>query len=496
MEEENKLIKQRKANLEALRKLGINPYPYNFDRNASSIQILNKHASVKADEKTKEKYKITGRITNFRVMGKATFGHLLDATGKIQFYFRQDDLGTKDYKAFTKLLDLGDIIGIEGKVFRTRKGELSLWAEKITLLSKSIKPLPEKFHGLKDVEQRYRQRYIDLISNPEVREIFVKRTKIIQAVREFLDSRGFLEVETPILQPVYGGASARPFKTFMHELKQEVYLSISPETYLKRLLVGGYEKVYTICKNFRNESIDRTHNPEFTMMECYQAYVDYEEMMKITEQLYEYIAKKINNSTIIEIEGKKIDLRAPWKRMTMSEAIKKHGKIDVEKMSLKEIQDYIKKNNIKYEGGKNKGLMVAAIFEEVAEEHLIEPTHIIDHPKETRVLCKVHRKEHHLIERFEPYINSCEVGNGYSELNDAKLQKELFEDQERQRKEGNEEASKMDVDFVNALEVGMPPAGGLGIGIDRMVMLITGQPSIRDVIFFPFMKNLDDKKEL
>ena len=489
MEEENKLIKQRKANLEALRKLGINPYPYNFDRNASSIQILNKHASVKADEKTKEKYKITGRITNFRVMGKATFGHLLDATGKIQFYFRQDDLGTKDYKAFTKLLDLGDIIGIEGKVFRTRKGELSLWAEKITLLSKSIKPLPEKFHGLKDVEQRYRQRYIDLISNPEVREIFVKRTKIIQAVREFLDSRGFLEVETPILQPVYGGASARPFKTFMHELKQEVYLSISPETYLKRLLVGGYEKVYTICKNFRNESIDRTHNPEFTMMECYQAYVDYEEMMKIAEQLYEYVAKKVNGTTIIEIEGKKIDLKAPWKRLTMADAIKKFGNIDISKMEIKDLQKVIKENKVKYDGDLNKGLMIAAIFEELAEEHLIEPVHIIDHPKETTALCKNHRKYHHLIERFEPYINSWEAGNGYSELNDPVMQRELLEDQEKLRKKGNESVYPMDEDFVNAIEIGMPPAGGLGIGIDRMVMLITGQPSIRDVIFFPFMKS-------
>ena len=495
MTAEENLISQRLEKLEAIKKLGFNPYPYSYKQEQHAKEILEKYSELKNEEKTKDNVSVAGRIITLRQMGKASFGHIQDESGKIQFYIREDGVGNKLYELF-KNLDLGDIIGIEGLPFRTKTGEVSIWVKNLELLTKSLRPLPEKWHGLKDVEIRYRQRYVDLIVNPEVRDIFIKRTKIIKAVREFLDSRGFLEVETPLLQPVYGGANARPFRTFIHDLKQEVYLSISPETYLKRLLTGGYEKVYTICKNFRNESIDRTHNPEFTMMECYQAYVDYEEMMKITEQLYEYIAKKINNSTIIEIEGKKIDLRAPWKRMTMSEAIKKHGKIDVEKMSLKEIQDYIKKNNIKYEGEKNKGLMVAAIFEEVAEEHLIEPTHIIDHPKETTVLCKVHRKEHHLIERFEPYINSWEVGNGYSELNDAKLQKELFEDQERQRKEGNEEASKMDEDFVNALEVGMPPAGGLGIGIDRMVMLITGQPSIRDVIFFPFMKNLDDKKEL
>jgi lysyl-tRNA synthetase class 2 len=423
-------------------------------------------------------------------MGKASFGNIQDQSGQIQFYIREDDVGKNLYHIFKKL-DLGDIIGVKGTIFRTKMGEISVYAEEFELLAKSVRPLPEKFHGLKDVEIRYRQRYLDLISNPEVKEIFVKRTEIIKAMREFLDSKGFLEVETPILQKIYGGANARPFKSFLHDLKMDIYMRISDELYLKRLVTGGFEKVYEIGKDFRNESIDRTHNPEFTVMECYWAYVDYNDMMKLTEEMIEFIAKKVLGKTKIEYQGNKIDLKAPWKRMTMKDSIKKFAEIDLDEYNDEELMDLLRNYNIGYEGDFSRGIATQLIFEELVETKLIQPIFITDHPRESTPLCKLHRKHKDLIERFEPFICGMELGNSYTELNDPELQKELLEKQARELVKGTEEAHPMDEDFIKSVEFGMPPMGGLGIGVDRLIMILTDSASIRDVIFFPFMKDVE-----
>ncbi|MBW2998485.1 lysine--tRNA ligase [Candidatus Woesearchaeota archaeon] len=429
-----------------------------------------------------------------RNMGKAAFFNLQDQDGTIQIYIRKDDVG-ESYKVFKKC-DLGDFVGIKGECFKTKTGELSIRARDFTLLTKAIRPLPEKYHGIKDTEIKYRKRYLDLITNPESREIFIKRSKMISAIREFLNEKGFLEVETPVLHTIYGGAAAKPFTTHHNELNMDLFLRISPELYLKRLLVGGFEKVYDINKNFRNEGIDTTHNPEFTMMEVYQAYADYNDMMHLLEQMYEYVALKVLGTTKIKFKDQEIDVKAPWDRITMAEAIKKYAKIDVLNMSADELMAFIKENNIEFDKEERWGNMITVIYEELCEDKFINPTFILDHPLESTPLCKTHRDDDRLIERFEPMCMGMELANAYSELNDPIQQRKLLEDQQRQLAKGDEEANPLDEDFIQAIEQGMPPAGGLGVGIDRMLMLLLGQESIRDIIFFPTMKPIvEEKKE-
>src|SRR3989344_1511684 len=486
MEEEHRLIVQRKQKLQELKKNNIDPYPYKFDKKDNSKDILENFKKLKKEEKAKEKVSIAGRIMSLRIMGKVSFGHLQDAHGKIQFYIKEDEVGKKEYNTFKKF-DLGDFMGIKGNVFRTKRGEISIWVNKVELLSKSLRPLPEKWHGLKDIEIRYRQRYLDLLINHDVKEIFLKRSEIIKAIREFLDSKGFIEVETPLLQPLYGGANARPFKTKINAYNMDMYLSIFPELYLKRLIIGGFEKVYTISKNFRNEGVDKSHNPEFSMLEFYWAYADYNDIMGITEDLINYVAKKVNKSTKIKYQDKNIELKKPWKKLSMNNAIKKYLEINIEKLSDDDIKNYLRDNNIEYQGDFNRGLATELIFETLVQDKLIQPVFIIDHPKESTPLCKPKRGDNNIIERLEPYINGWEIGNGYSELNDPILQRELLEKQANQRTV-EEENHPVDEDFINALEYGMPPTGGLGIGIDRLAMILTDSPSIRDVIFFPVMK--------
>ncbi|PIN77018.1 lysine--tRNA ligase [Candidatus Woesearchaeota archaeon CG10_big_fil_rev_8_21_14_0_10_34_12] len=487
MGREEEIVKERLRKLDELRKKKINPYPHSFDKKDNASDLQEEYKKLKAGSKTKNKAIIAGRVMVKRDIGNLIFSDMRDSSGKIQLQFQKGETPKKDFEFFKKYIDTGDFVGAEGTIIKTQRGELTILVKKIEILSKATLPLPEKWHGLQDKEERYRKRYLDLVMNPEVKQVFIKREKIIDGVRQFLKEKQFNEVETPYLQAVYGGAAAKPFKTHLNSRDIDLFLAISPELYLKRLIVGGYEKVFTIARNFRNEGIDRWHNPEFTMMEIYQSYADYNDMMNLFEDIYEYTAKKINGSTKVEFRGKLIDFKKPWKRMTMKEAIKKYAGIDVEKMSMKELHNFISKNKIKIKG-ESWGWLVQALFEHFCEEKIEQPTFVIDHPLETTPLCKTHRKEDRYIERFEPICMGAELGNAYSELNDPVLQKKLLEEQQKMLKKGNEEANPYDEDFVQALELGMPPTGGLGLGIDRMVMLLTGQDSIRDVILFPFMK--------
>lgn len=486
MAREDEIINARLKKLSELKKQKTNPYTYSFDKKESALELQEKFKDIKAGSETKNKAKIAGRIKTVRDIGKLIFADLQDGSGRIQLQIQEEE-NKKALEFFKNFVDTGDFIGVEGTIIRTKRGELSILVDKVELLTKSIKPLPEKWHGLQDKEERYRKRYLDLIMNPEVKEVFLKREKIIDSTREFMKSKGFIEVETPNLQTIYGGAEARPFKTHLNALDIGLYLSISPELFLKRLIVGGFEKVFCIGKNFRNEGIDKSHNPEFTMMEFYQAYVDYNKMMELFEQIYESICKKINGKTKIGYQGNIIDFKTPWKRMTFYEALKKYSGID-EKTSDKEL---IKKaKELKIEGVEKmpRGILASEIFKKIVEPNLIQPIFITDHPKETSPLCKLNRKNPALIERFEPYCLGMELGNAYSEETDPARQRSLLEEQAKQLRTGKAEANPMDEDFVNAIEIGMPPTGGCGIGIDRMVMLLTNSPSIRDVILFPFMK--------
>lgn len=494
MERETVLIKERKRKLEEIRKLGIESYPYRYDVTHHSKDIKNQHYKLVNEP---EKISMAGRLMTLRLMGKIMFADLMDGDGKIQIYFSKKTLG--DGYGLINKLDIGDFIGASGTVFKTKTGEITLNVENYQLLCKSLRPLPEKYHGLKDPNLRYRQRSLDLIANPEVKEIFKKRSQAITAMRQFLDSKGFLEVETPTLQPVYGGASARPFVTHINALDQDFYLSVSPELYLKRLIVGGFEKAYTICKNFRNEGIDKIHNPEFTMMECYQAYVDYNDMMDLTENMYEHIFNKVNGSTKINYQGTELDFKSPWQRIKMLDAVRQHTNIDPENMTEEQLRARLKKGDLALEFYRNKvplddinrwswGELVAALFEFYAESKIIQPTFVIDHPKETTPLCKLHRTDCRLIERFEPFVYGYEIGNAYSELNDPVLQRTLLEKQASKGRGGDETAHQMDEDFCQAIEYGMPPTGGLGLGIDRLVMFLTNQSQMKDVILFPLMK--------
>jgi lysyl-tRNA synthetase, class II len=491
MEDENKLVQEKISKLNEIRDIGANPYPYNFEKKDEAKKIQEKYASLAAEEKSDDDIKIAGRIMNLRRMGKATFMHIMDESGKVQIYIRKDDIGEDAYTLLKKS-DIGDIIGVIGTIFKTKMGEISVYARSYEILCKSIRPLPEKYHGIKDKELRYRQRYVDLIMNEDVRELFKKRSIMVKAIREFMDKKGFMEVETPLLQTQYGGASARPFVTHINAWNMPMFLSIAPELFLKRLIIAGYEKVYTICKNFRNEGVDASHNPEFTMLEAYQAYADYDDMMQLIEEAYEYAATAVNGTTKVtrEINGvaTEIDFKAPWERMTTKEAIQKYLDIDVESMTADELKAFCKEQRLEYNEDDSWGKLVLNIFDELVECKIMQPVHIYDRPREGTPLCKIHRKDDRYNEQNEPVGLGMELGNMYSELNDPIRQKELFEEQLLQKEKGDDEAHPMDDDFLNALEIGMPPTGGIGFGIDRMAMLILGAESIRDVIFFPTMK--------
>ncbi len=486
--EDNRLIKERINKLQAIRELGVEPYPYSFDVDAKSAELKEKFKDIQ--EKSEEKYSVAGRIMQLRNMGKAAFFHIQDEKGRIQIYARKDEL--EDAYAIFKKCDIGDIVGIKGSVFKTKMGEISIHADEFTLLCKTLRPLPEKYHGLQDIEQRYRKRYLDLIMNQDVKDTFTKRSLMLKLIREYYDGLDFMEVETPALQTIYGGANARPFVTHINAWDMQMYMSISPELYLKRLLVGGFEKVYTICKNFRNEGVDATHNPEFTMLEFYHAYIDYNKVMEIFENMVEFLAMKIHGSTKIKRMFKEkeieVDFKAPWKRQTMGESLKEHANIDIAPLSDEEIKQLCNNYNVVLEGTYTRGLGIQLLFEELCEDKLIQPVHIVDHPKESTPLCKLKRGNDQLIERFESYCFGAEICNAYSELNNPIKQRELLEQQAEELRGGAEEAHPMDEDFIQAIEYGMPPAGGLGFGVDRMAIMLLGAESIRDVILFPTMK--------
>ncbi len=486
MPTEKELIDERIRKMQEFRKLGINPYPYRYAPTHTARQILEKYGALSIEEDSGEKASVAGRIIALRRMGKATFMHIRDATGRLQLYFKEDELGGDigGQYSLLKLYDIGDWIGAEGSIFKTKTGEVTVRVLKFEMLCKSIRPFPEKWHGLKDVEIRYRKRYLDLIMNPEVRETFRKRTKIISTIRDLLNSRGFMEVETPVLQPIYGGAAAKPFKTHINALNKDVFMRIAPELYLKKLIVGGMDRVYEIGKNYRNEDIDRFHNPEFTLLELYQAYADFNDMMELCEDIYVAAAMAIHGTTKFEYQGHQIDVKKPWKVMTMIQAIKELGGVDVEALDDKGLLARVPRKEL-LPPKPSRGLLIQALFEQLCEEKLIQPTFITHHPIETTPLCKPCKNHVSLVERFEPFIAGMEVANAYSELNDPILQRKLLEEQV---KEGKGWGQEIDEDFIQAIEYGMPPTGGMGVGIDRMVMIITNSPSIRDVIFFPFMK--------
>ena len=491
---EHRLVQERLKKRQALLEAGTDPYPYRYGKTHDAAAIKEAHADLEAEETTSKEVAVAGRIRALRVMGKASFCVLQDETGKIQVYVRKDELGDEEYKRFKKL-DIGDIVGASGTVFATKTGEVTVRAKELTLLTKSLRPLPEKYHGLQDTELRYRQRYVDLIMNPEVRETFVKRAKIIKSIKRTLDDHGFLEVETPTLQPVYGGANARPFVTHHNALDMTLYLRISNELYLKRLLVGGFEKVYEFVKDFRNEGIDRTHNPEFTQVEWYQAYGDYNDGMRLVEEAVSEAAKKVLGTTNITFNGDEIDLAPPWKRVTVVGAIKEHAGLDVLSMSREDLLDYCDKEGVEYDAS-SWGMLVVAIFEDKCEDKLVQPTFVKDYPVENTPLAKKHRSgDDRFVEQFEIFVNGWEMGNAYSELNDPVVQREHLEEQAERGRGGDEEAHPMDEDFVTSLEYGMPPTSGVGLGIDRLVMLFTGNDSIRDVIFFPTMKPMKDEDQ-
>nr|WP_303134853.1 lysine--tRNA ligase [uncultured Clostridium sp.] len=487
----NQLLKVRREKLKNLQDNGKDPFQITkFDVTAHSSEIKDNFEQMDGKEVT-----IAGRMMSKRVMGKASFCNVQDLKGNIQSYVARDSVGEEAYKDFKKM-DIGDIVGIKGTVFRTKMGEISVHAESIVLLSKSLQILPEKFHGLTNTDIRYRQRYVDLIMNPEVKDTFVKRSQILKEIRNFLDGRGFMEVETPMLVANAGGAAARPFETHYNALDEDVKLRISLELYLKRLIVGGLERVYEIGRVFRNEGVDTRHNPEFTLMELYQAYTDYEGMMELTESMFRYLAEKVCGSSVISYNGTVIDMSKPFERITMIDAVKKYSGVDFNTVKTdEEAKAIAREHNVVFEERHKKGDIINLFFEEFCEEKMIQPTFVMDHPVEVSPLTKRKPSNPELVERFEMYIYGREMCNAYSELNDPIDQRERFKAQEEAFAAGDEEANHTDEDFLNALEIGMPPTGGIGYGIDRLVMLLTDSQAIRDVLLFPTMKSLDaDKK--
>ena len=489
----NVLIKRRFEELSELEQKGFNPFAYSFDVDSFSSDIKNDFK-----EGETKNVKLAGRIMAIRRMGKASFAHIMDNKGRIQIYLKKDEIGDS-YEAF-KLMDIGDIIGIEGFVFKTKTGEISIHVTKLQLLAKSIRPLPIAkeatdesgnkiiYDQYADKELRYRQRYVDLIVNPEVKKVFELRSRIVSAMRNFLDSKGYLEVETPILQPLYGGAAARPFVTHHNTLDTDLYLRIADELYLKRLIVGGFEGVYEVAKDFRNEGMDKFHNPEFTMMELYVAYKDYEWMMNLVEEMIQHICQKVFNKLKFEYDGKVVNFNSPWKRVSYVEAIKEKTGVDVLSATEDELKSAAKNIGIDLKGLDGRAKLIDEIFSEAVEKNLVQPTFVIDYPLILSPLAKKHRSKEGLVERFEGYVAGKELCNAFSELNDPIDQRKRFEEQVKLREAGDLEAHQVDEDYIRSLEFGMPPTAGLGIGIDRLVMLLTNQISIRDVIFFPQMK--------
>ena len=490
-EDLNQLLKVRREKLAALQEAGKDPFVITkCDVTHHSLEIKDHFEEMEGKTVT-----VAGRMMFKRVMGKASFCNLRDLQGDIQAYVARDNIGEDDYKDFKKY-DVGDIMAITGQVFKTKTGEISIHAEKVVLLSKSLQILPEKFHGLTDTDMRYRQRYVDLIMNPEVKDTFIKRSKVLRSIRNYLDDQGFMEVETPMLVQNAGGAAARPFETHFNALDEDLKLRISLELYLKRLIVGGMEKVYEIGRVFRNEGLDTRHNPEFTLMELYQAFTDYHGMMDLTENLYRYVAKEVTGSEVLQYGEHTMDLSKPFERITMVDAVKKYANIDFNEVADTEAAKALaKEHGIEFEERHEKGDILNLFFEEYVEEHLIQPTFVMDHPIEISPLTKKKPEDPNYVERFEFFMNGWEMANAYSELNDPIDQRARFEAQEKAFEAGDDEANHTDEDFLNALSIGMPPTGGIGFGIDRMVMMMTNSPAIRDVLPFPTMKSLDKKDQ-
>jgi lysyl-tRNA synthetase, class II len=477
---QSNIVDTRKEKLEELKKLGINPYAYSFNKTHMIGEVVKSEGKV---------VKTAGKIFSLRIHGNIAFVDLKDETGKVQIFF-QKKLLTPELFKLIKLLDIGDYIGVEGKVGKTIAGEISIMPTNFKLLTKSLMPIPSEWYGLKDLEIRHRQRYLDLLLNPELREMFNARTKLISGVREYLDNLGFWEVETPTLQPLYGGANAKPFKTHVNSLNKDFYLRIADELYLKRLVIGGYERVYEICKDFRNEGIDNSHSPEFTMIEWYEAYADYQGVMDVAEGLFKHLAKKIHGSTVLQVEDKKIDIGKKWPRIEMTQILKDKLGLDVESETKESLLKYAKKNysDMELVGSETKGQLIFAIFEHSIPQTLDEPTWIIDYPQDVSPLAKAHRSKEGWVERFEGYIGGKEICDGWSELTDPQIQRTRFKTDSTVARVAKEEAQHTDENFLSAMEYGMPPLGGIGIGIDRLTMFFTNMWSIKEVILFPLIR--------
>lgn len=491
MEDANEFVVERIKKLNNLYELGINPYPYRYKEITHTKDIACNFENLDKEQE----FGLAGRVMLIRRMGNATFADIIDQEGSIQLFFSKKAIGAEEYKIL-KLVDVGDVIGVDGTAFRTQTGEITIHVNQFEILSKSIRTLPEKYHGIQDADLRQRHRSLDMIMNTEVKERFIKRSKAITAIREYLNKLDFIETDTPVLDTKYGGGEAKPFTTFVNALDCNVYMNVSPELYLKRLIVGGIERVYTFARAFRNEGIDRTHYPEFSLFECYMSYADYNDMMELMENMYEYVFNKVIGTTKIHYGGVEIDFKAPWKREKMCDLVRQDTGIDVEVLEREEIIKCIKENELLTESQNDglvleecsKGDLIVGLFEEYSEKKLIQPTFVIDFPKESSPLCKVHRENPELIERFEPYAYGVELGNAYSELNDPLKQRILLHEQASKLRAGLETASPMDEEFAVAIDTAMPPTGGLGIGIDRMIMFLTGAYSIKDVIAFPLIK--------
>jgi lysyl-tRNA synthetase class 2 len=497
MGREEEMIKARRKKLDSLRAAGINPYPHKFDVKDYSDEIKEKHAKLKNDVKSKSRVKVAGRVMRVRDIGKLIFATIQDSKGRLQLILQKGETSEKDFSLFKKYIDTGDFVGVGGIVMKTRAGEVSVLVKSLVVLSKSLLPLPEKWHGIQDKEERYRKRYLDLIMNPEVKEVFEKRGIVIDEIKGFLKEQDFVEVEIPTLQSIYGGASATPFKTHLNALDIDLFLSISPELHLKRLVVGGMDKVFTIGKNFRNEGIDFSHNPEFTMMEFYYAYTNYEKLMEMTEELFKRLKKKLNLKDEIKYQGKKINLKTPFKRISFHKLILNKTGIDLNKAvdfdKLKKAITSKKLNEVNIKECKHYGALLDELYKRVVRPNIIQPTFLTHYPVEMIALAKRNEKNSNVINTFQLIIDGAELVKAYDELNDPLDQEARLKEQAKLLKKGDEEAMPMDEDFVNALKVGMPPTAGYGMGVDRLVMLLTNQPSIRDVILFPFMK--EEKKK-
>jgi lysyl-tRNA synthetase class 2 len=480
---------QRVEKLTAIRAAGLDPYPARFSCTHAVAEVLQAFAMSEGKAEL-QAVRTAGRLMSIRVMGKATFAHIMDGTGRIQLYLRQDQVGEESYDRFLKLFDIGDSVGVEGPLFRTRTGEVTIRVTSVTMLAKALRPLPEKWHGLTDVEARYRQRYLDLLVNEPARNTFVIRTRLVSAIRRYLDERGFLEVETPVLQPIYGGAAARPFVTHHNELDADLYLRISDELYLKRLIIGGLDRVYEIGHDFRNEGVSTRHNPEFTQIEVYQAYADYNDMMCLTEQLWHAVATQVLGTSKVTFQQHELDFAPPWRRLPMRDAILESTGIDIAVYrELEALRQQIRERELDLDWKPTWGQQIEELMKEFVEPHLIQPTFLLDYPLDISPLAKQKPDTPGFVERFEFFAGTLECGNAFSELNDPQDQRARFEMQGRQLQAGDEEAHPMDEDWIRALEYGMPPTGGLGFGIDRMAMLFTDNPSIREVILFPALRS-------